>query len=155
MALFVSTLIFYVSAAPIPLIIDTDLGFDVDDAGAVAVGNHLMDIGACDLLGVVHNTGFYYGIGGVDVINNYYGRSNQTAMKLGAYTGAWGSSQSSQNNQNKYTSTIEHDYPSPVQNYNQVPSAVDAYTAMLSKAENNSVVIASIGELGNLRDILK
>ena len=51
-------------AAPVPLIIDTDLGFDVDDVGAVAVGNHLHDIGAANLLGVVHNTGFYYGIGG-------------------------------------------------------------------------------------------
>ena len=52
------------SAAPVPLIIDTDLGFDVDDVGAVAVGNHLHDIGAANLLGVVHNTGFLFGIGG-------------------------------------------------------------------------------------------
>ena len=141
MALFVSSLIFCVKAAPIPLIIDTDLGFDVDDAGAIAVGNHLMDIGACELVGVVHNTGFYYGIGGVNVINNYYGRSDQSTMTLGAYTGAWGSSQDSQNNQNKYTTTIERDYPSPIQNYDQVPSAVDAYTAMLQRSENNSVVI--------------
>eukprot|EP01084_Bolivina_argentea_P099401 178688_1 len=143
-------------ATAIPqLIIDTDLGFDVDDAGACAVGNHLADIGACELLGVVHNTGFYYGIGGVNAIMHYYGRGNQSQYNLGAYTGPWGSSQQSQDNQNKYTTRIEHDYPAPVQNYGQVPSAVAAYTAMLTKAPDNSVVIASIGELDNLRDILK
>ena len=141
-----------VTATPVQLIIDTDLGFDVDDAGAVAVGNHLQDIGACDLLGIVHNTGFYYGIGGVDVIDHYYGRTNLT---LGAYTGQWGSSSQAQQNQNKYTSRIEKDYPSPIQNYDQVYSAVDAYTKMLEAAADNSVVIASIGELGNLRDIIK
>ena len=29
------------SSAPVPLIIDTDLGFDVDDVGALSVANHL------------------------------------------------------------------------------------------------------------------
>ena len=78
MAIFSYLLLLLVSVAfaePVQLIIDTDLGFDVDDAGAVAVANHLQDIGACEILGIVHNTGFYYGICGVDVINNYYGRS--------------------------------------------------------------------------------
>eukprot|EP01083_Nonionella_stella_P095305 267503_1 len=140
---------------PVQLIIDTDLGLDVDDVGAIAVANHLQDIGACRLLGVVHNTGFYYGIGGVDVINHYYGRSNLSTYKLGAYTGPWGSSSQSFTNQNKYTTKIVNDYPSPIENYDQVPSAVDAYTTMLQDADNNSVVIASIGELTNLRDIIK
>ena len=35
------------AASPVQLIIDTDLGFDVDDAGAIAIANHLQDIGAC------------------------------------------------------------------------------------------------------------
>ena len=149
-----------VFADPVRLIIDTDLGFDVDDVGAVSVGNHLADIGKCQLLGVVHNTGFYYGIGGVDVITHYYNRDynkvhSNSSILLGAYTGPWGSSPQSQNNQNKYTTTIEHDYPSPVQNYNQTLSAVDAYTQMLINAPDGSVVIASIGELTNLRDIIK
>ena len=140
----------------VQLIIDTDLGFDVDDAGAIAVGNHLADIGKCNLLGIVHNTGFYYGIGGVDTINNYYNRDyNKSLLNLGAYTGQWGSSQQSQNNQNRYTTTIENDYPSSIQNYDQVSSAVDSYTKMLSSASDSSVVIASIGELTNLRDIIK
>ena len=65
----------------------------------------------------MHNTGFYEGIGGVDVINNWYGRS--TSMEEGAYTGQWGSN----GNQDSYTTTIENTYPSPVQNYDQVSGA--------------------------------
>ena len=29
---------------PVQLIVDTDLGFDVDDVGALAVANHLTDV---------------------------------------------------------------------------------------------------------------
>ena len=50
--------------------------------------------------------------------------------------------------------SLEADYPSSVQNYDQVPSAVATYTAALTAAADASVVIASIGELTNLRDIL-
>jgi hypothetical protein len=140
------------SSNKVQLIVDTDLGFDVDDVGALAVANHLADIGKCDILGVVHNTAFYEGIGGVDVVNDWYNRSgDQDKLRLGAYTGQWGSS----GGQDAYTTTIEHDFPAAVSNYDEVPSAVDAYTAMLSGAANGSVVIASIGELTNLRDILK
>ena len=101
---------------------------------------------------MVHNTGFYEGIGGVDVVNNWYGRSgDQGKLPLGAYHGPWGSS----GGQDSYTTTIERDFPSAVQNYDQVASAVEAYTTALGRADNASVVIASIGELTNLRDILK
>jgi len=140
--------------APVQLIIDTDLGFDVDDVGAIAVANHLQDVGACKLLAVIHNTGFYKGIGGVDVINGHYGRPTATGMSLGAYKGTWGSSSSAQSAQDRYTSMIESNYPSPIQNYDQVDSAVTAYTKVLSRAADRSVVIASIGELTNLRDLL-
>ena len=40
----------------VDLVIDTDLGFYVDDVGAVAVANHLADIGLCEILGVVYIT---------------------------------------------------------------------------------------------------
>ena len=144
------------AASPVQLIIDTDLGFDVDDVGALAVANHLQDIGLCRLLAVVHNTGFVKGIGGVDVINNFYGRgSNGTHLDLGAYTGAWGSSAAAQRAQDRYTSILEQRYPSAVQTYREVAPAVEVYSRVLAAADDHSVVIASIGELTNLRDVLK
>ena len=137
---------------PVQLIVDTDLGFDVDDVGALAVANYLQDIGECEILGVIHNTGFFKGIGGVDVINNWYSRRN---LEYGAYRDEWGSSDDAQNAQDAYTSSIEYDYPSDVQNYEQVYDDVKGYQAALNKARNNSVVIASVGEPTALRNILK
>ncbi|GMH64177.1 hypothetical protein TrLO_g325 [Triparma laevis f. longispina] len=138
-------------STPVKLIIDTDLGFDVDDVGALSVAHHLQDIGKAEIIAILHNTAFPKGIGGVDVIQNYY---NSSAI-LGAYEGAWGSSDDAINAQDKYTSLIEEDFPSSVKTYNDVNAAVDSYRRALESQEDNSVVIASIGELTNLRDILK
>ena len=73
-----------VAANPVPLIIDTDLGFDVDDFGAVCIANELMIMGEADILAIVHNTGYKMGIGGVSSINHYYGHD---FIPLGAYKG--------------------------------------------------------------------
>ena len=72
------------TANPVPLIIDTDLGFDVDDTGAVCIANELMTRGEADILAIVHNTGFKLGIAGVSSINHYYGHD---FIPLGAYKG--------------------------------------------------------------------
>jgi len=87
-----------VVAKPVPLIIDTDMGFDVDDVGSVCLGNALMDLGEADILAVVHDTGYYYGIGAVSVINHYYGHDK---IALGAYKGQFGK-KNWQSNQNRY-----------------------------------------------------
>jgi inosine-uridine nucleoside N-ribohydrolase len=46
-----------ISSAPVQLIIDTDLGFDVDDVGAIAIAHALANEGKVDILGIVCNTG--------------------------------------------------------------------------------------------------
>ena len=67
------------ATAPVQLIIDTDLGFDVDDVGALAVAHALSDQGLVDILGVVCNTGRDACIIGTDIVNTYYGRANMTS----------------------------------------------------------------------------
>merc|ERR1719174_2341561 len=74
-------------AAPVQLIIDTDLGFDVDDVGAIAVAHALADQGKADILAVVCNTGNDACIVGVDIVNTYYGRK----VPIGSYKGKFGS----------------------------------------------------------------
>ena len=66
------------------MVIDTDMGFDVDDVGAVCVGNALMDNFETDIILIVHNTGFRLGVGSISSINHYYGRDD---ILLGAYKG--------------------------------------------------------------------
>ena len=140
--------------AVVELIIDTDLGFDVDDAGAIAVANHLQDLGLCELRGVVHNTGFVEGIGAVDSIMNYYGRGNDTRA-YGAYKGAWASSDDAQAAQDRYATAMSERWPSRVAGAGDVGGAADAYGRLLAASTNGSVVIASIGEPTALRDALQ
>lgn len=55
------------------LIIDTDLGFDCDDAGALAFANILHNEGAVSLLAVTHSVNRQIGAAAVCEVNAYYG----------------------------------------------------------------------------------
>merc|ERR1719356_1526890 len=74
--------------APVPLIIDTDMGGggcrDVDDVGAVCLANALEDNDEAKLLAVVVNTSPTHGVGVVSVLNHFYGRDS---VPIGAYKG--------------------------------------------------------------------
>ena len=140
------------SPAPVQLIIDTDLGFDVDDVGAIAVAHALADAGKVDLIAVVCNTGRDACIVGVDIVNTYYGRANTT--KVGSFKGKFGS-YTDNGQDSHYVNTIKAQFPHTVKGRADVPSALDVYRAALQKAANKSVTIASIGEPTNLQDLLR
>ncbi len=57
----------------IPLIIDTDLGSDSDDVGALMVAHRLHMSGQCKLLAVTSSTSRRDSVAGIDVINRVYG----------------------------------------------------------------------------------
>ena len=71
-----------VNSAGIPLIIDTDASFDVDDVVAVCMAHALMDRGEVDIKAIVHDAGIPEGIGAMSVLNHYYGHDD---ILLGAY----------------------------------------------------------------------
>ena len=50
-----------------PLIIDTDMSFDVDDVLAVCMAHALHDSGEAKLLAVLHDSGYPEGIAAVSV----------------------------------------------------------------------------------------
>ncbi len=59
------------------VILDTDIGSDCDDAGAMAVLHKLADKGEVKILGVIYSSGKNkFGIGVCDAINTYYGRGD-------------------------------------------------------------------------------
>ena len=47
--------------APVRIIIDTDMSTDCDDVGALCMAHALADLGECEILAVVHNTGALHG----------------------------------------------------------------------------------------------
>ena len=55
------------------IIIDTDLGFDCDDAGALAIANKLKNDGEIDILAVTHSVNKKIGCDAIKLINDYYG----------------------------------------------------------------------------------
>jgi hypothetical protein len=139
------------AAAPVQLIIDTDLGFDVDDVGAIAVAHALADQGHVDLLGVVCSTGRDACVVGVDIINTYYGRGD---TPVGSFTGKFGAS--TDNGQDwHYVNDLKKRFPHKINGRADVPSSLDVYKAALQRADNKSITIASIGETTNLQNLIK
>ena len=67
---------------PISLIIDTDLGCDCDDAGALAVAHALEGEGLCRIVAMTHCTSRFDGYAAMDAINRYYGRGD---IPIGTY----------------------------------------------------------------------
>lgn len=62
------------SARPVRLILDTDMGNDIDDALALAMLHSLQSRGECRLIGVSVCKANPYAAAFVDVINTFYGR---------------------------------------------------------------------------------
>ena len=142
------------SAKPVPLIIDTDAGFDVDDAGAVCLANALQDNGETKIIAVGHTNGYVKGIGAVSALMEFY---NRGSVPLGSYKGVWARNPrapGARGTADRYVPDLADNYPAPIRDSSQTPTAVDVYRAALSKAEDHSVAIAAIGIPTNMRDLL-
>lgn len=62
------------SEVPVNVILDTDIGPDCDDVGALVVLHSLADTGEVNLLGVMCCTSSQWGAPCLDALNTYYGR---------------------------------------------------------------------------------
>lgn len=142
-------------AAPQRIIVDTDMGFDVDDVGAVCLANSLQMAGLAEVLAVVHDTGCTLGIGGVSAMNHFYGNDD---IILGAWKGRYGKNCQKHYEgtfgQDQYLSTVIRKTGGPIKNASMVMSGTDAYRKALAAAPDGSVNVASIGMPTNLRDLL-
>ena len=145
-----STLSLQAAAEKTPsVILDTDIGSDCDDAGALAVLHALADAGKVEILGVVFSSGKNrYGVGTCDAINTYYGRGD---LILGQYqgddVGDPGNSYSMQIAEN--TSRFGHDV------IDKAPGLVKTYKAILSRQPDRSVTICTIGHPHGLVHLLR
>ena len=62
---------------PIKVILDSDMGSDCDDVGALAMLNEYANQGKVKILGVIYSSGAVpYGTGVIDAINRYYNHDN-------------------------------------------------------------------------------
>jgi len=129
------------------IILDTDIGPDCDDAGALALLHLLADQGYCRILGVAHCTSNPYGAGTIDVINRYYGRPD---INVSTYSGE---GFLVAENCMKYNRYITTHFPNRYQ-AEQPEDAVKMYRRLLGSSEDKSVECIAIGPQNNLSALL-
>ena len=129
------------------IILDTDIGPDCDDTGALAVLHALANSGEAEILGVTHCTSNPYGAGCIDAINRFYKRPS---IPVGTLSASGFLDEQKWYTYNKFV-TEKYD------NSFRTASAPDATTTLrqlLAKQPDGSVVFVAIGPLVNLANLL-
>lgn len=129
----------------VKVIFETDMTFDVDDVGALAVLHGLQNEGYAEILAVTYNEVHPDAAAGIDAINTYYKRGN---IPIGIYDKSLSSP-----DPERYLAELrkmDHDLSD-----NTVDTALNVYKQVLDQQPDNSVVILSVGFLNNLHDLLQ
>ena len=126
------------SAGPERVIFDTDVGGDIDDAGALA------DRGEIEILAIGVVNGHENAVPYVDALNTWYGRPD---LPLGTVkTGAPIS-------RDKYMAAIARDCPHDLTR-EAAPDAVDLYRRVLAAQPDRSVTLVAVGPATNVSRLL-
>ena len=115
-------------AAAIPLIFDTDLESDVDDAGTVAILHALAARNEVQLLAMGVSVKHRWSAPCLDALNTFYGRPD---IPIGRLTGKGIDSGS------KYAESIARSYPADLKP-DQAPDVVRVYRRALAASEDEA-----------------
>ncbi|MCP8900112.1 nucleoside hydrolase [Gilvimarinus xylanilyticus] len=126
------------------IIFDTDFGGDADDLGALAMLNHMHNRGECEFVAVANWNNERYSLPAIAAINQYYGNGEIPlgTRKEGLWHGAW-----------QYNKPLVDALGSPI-TAQQTPSTTEMYRRLLSKADDNSITIVTVGPLLNILSLL-
>lgn len=136
---------------PVKLILDTDMGNDIDDALALAMIHSMEARGECELLGVMISKDHPAAPAMVDAINTFYGRGDiAIGMVQNGVTNEPG-----QFNEQVLAMTDEAGKPLFPTTHAQgsYEPAVAALRRLLAHSEDRSVVIMPIGPSTNLHQL--
>ncbi len=136
---------------PVKIILDTDIGPDVDDAGTIALLHALSNLQETHILGIICNTTNEWGAPCIDAINTYYGKPD---IPVGTLKGEGSSGEEPDWNGLSYNRYIAQHFPNRIKNGKNAPDAVIVYRKALAAQPDASVVIVSVGALTNLRNLL-
>ncbi|MBQ8015219.1 MAG: nucleoside hydrolase [Clostridia bacterium] len=129
------------------VIFDTDIGPDCDDAGAMAVMFELAKKYDIKILGAANCTSNPYGNGAIRAIAEHFGHED---FAVGQHTGY-----EILKNGDKYNKPVTKKYMKYENSAVHSKSALEFYKKALSKAEENSVTVISVGPLTNLAEIIR
>lgn len=149
-ALFLTVML---SAEPVRLIFDTDMGNDIDDAMALAMIHNLEKRGACRLLAVTSTKDHPKSAAFIDALNTFYGNPDipigavrdGVTPGLGKYLGL----------ADRTNAQGELVYPHVLRSGEDAPEAVDLLRQTLAAQPDHSVTIVQVGFFTNLARLLK
>lgn len=144
------------TAAPVKIILDTDFKDDVDDVGALALLHGLADLEEAEILAVMVSTLSPCGGTAVDAINTYYARPDipiGLRLPLDAECSALAIDPRADLNQ-RYPQFLTENYPNDF-DVKTASSAPQLYCDILAAQPDSSVVIAAVGFLPNLAQLLE
>jgi len=141
-------------AQAVPVIFDTDMGNDVDDALALAMLHALESRGECRLLGVTVTKDNPWAAVYVDLVNTFYGRGQ---IPVGMVKGSGVTPESSRMIQEpaerrRADGTLV--YPRRLASGAEALGAVALLRRLLAAAQDGSVVIVQVGFSTNLARLL-
>lgn len=139
-------------ATPIKkIVLDTDMGSDCDDVGALALLNEYANSGQAKILGVVYSSGAVpYGVGIIDAINRYYGNDS---IPIGAsYDRDFGDLVDKMQAEKLAQDTVA--FKNRVIRNTDVPEQTLFLRKLLTEQEDNSVLYVTIGHTKALYDLL-
>ncbi len=138
------------------VILETDIGNDVDDAMALDMLYKYSDADKVELLGVSTNKNSIYSVKYIDIMNRWYGYSS---VPIGTVINGVNSEGDPANNYTKevceYKINNKIAFKSCVKSYTDVIESTKLYRKLLCAAPDSSVIIISIGFSTNLARLLK
>jgi len=139
------------AAEPVRLVLDTDLGNDVDDALALALIHALQSRGECELLAVTVTKSHSHAAAFADAINTFYGRGNiPIGLIRGGPTPDIG----------KFLGLVDvmdegrSRYPQDLLGSGEIPEATAVLRRVLAAQPDHSLVIVQVGFSSNLARLL-
>ncbi len=132
------------------LILDTDIGPDCDDVGALAVLFRLQKMYNFDILGIINCTSNVYGNGTLDAVARYCDAGD---IKIGQYSKPGFLDEPIHKRYNQHVS--EKYSPAFMAGTLKVYDSYTLYKEALESAEDNSVVIVTIGQLNALSELVE
>lgn len=140
-----------VQPQPVRLILDTDLGPDYDDVGAMALMHALADSGEVKILATLSSNHDERVVPCIEVLNTYFNRPD---IPVGTPKSEAGVSLTS-GHKTKWTEVLPAKYPHRTAKSSDAPDALEVYRKLLSEQPDSSVVICTIGFFTNMKDLLQ
>ena len=126
------------------LIIDTDLGCDCDDAGAIAIANLLHNEGKVNLLCITHCLADNEGARCIDYINKYFGNDFEVGKSYDCVFDA-----------TKYMQRYVYKLADKFDRDKKIENSVELIKRKLAQVNDKSVTMVFIGQLNNLAKLVK